>query len=154
MLVYPSVLTKDKNEHPFLSVGVIQSKDTSYGVTYFKYFGVLLQEMSIELGEELLRKFLAFASFSSSAPSRQKLLVESDFKVEKFAVDKDTSEVLFFEFFQLHPIKVNITFSRTEAEESKHTKTSASHNYNPLSTMVDVLTMTVGNISVTRLNFL
>lgn len=34
--------------------------------------------------------------------------------VEKHEVGKDSSEVLFFEFFQIHPVKVSLTFSRTE----------------------------------------
>ena len=151
MLLFPTVLSKDQkemSEHPFLSVGIIQSKDTSYGVTYYKYFGLLLQEFSIELGEELLRKIMAFASFSHSAPSRKMLILESDFVIPAFKVESDTSDVLFFEFFQLHPIKVNITFSRTEGEEVQGEKKVASRSYSPVSTIVDVLTMTVGNISV------
>lgn len=68
MLLYPAVLAKTQKEmehHPFLSLGVIQSRDKSYGVTYYKYFGLLLQEVAIEMGEELLRRLLSFADLTS-----------------------------------------------------------------------------------------
>lgn len=67
MLLYPAVLSKSQKEleaHPFLSLGVIQSTDKSFGVTYFKYFGLLLQEIAVEVGEELLRRVIDFANLS------------------------------------------------------------------------------------------
>jgi vacuolar protein sorting-associated protein 13A/C len=67
MLLYPSVLTrsqKELKEHPFLSFGAIQSRDRSYGVTNYKYLGLLIQEMSLEVGEETLRQLLNFANLS------------------------------------------------------------------------------------------
>lgn len=67
MLLYPAVLSKSKKEleeHPFLSLGAIQSRDRSYGVTYYKYLGLLVQEMALEMGEELLRNILNFVNLS------------------------------------------------------------------------------------------
>ena len=67
MLLYPAVISKSKHEldeHPFLSLGVIQSKDRSYGVTYYKYLGLLVQELSLEVGEDLLRKIIDFTNLS------------------------------------------------------------------------------------------
>lgn len=48
-----------------------------------------------------------------------RIIDEKGFEVAPFAVEKDISEVLFFEFFQIHPIKLNITFSRTEGPVKK-----------------------------------
>lgn len=67
MLLYPAVLSKSQKEleeHPFLSLGVIKSTDKSFGVTYFKYFGLLMQEIAVEVGEELLRRVVDFADLS------------------------------------------------------------------------------------------
>jgi len=148
MLLYPAVLSKSKKEleeHPFLSFGAIQSRDRSYGVTYYKYFGLLIQEMALEMGEELLRNILQFVNLSVLVAEPKKIVKEQDCVVAKYEVERDSSEVLFFEFFQIHPIKVNLTYSSTE-DASDGTKKSSSTN--PLSTVIDVLTMTFGNISV------
>lgn len=157
MLLYPAVLSKAAKElesHPFLSLGIIQSKDRSYGVTYYKYFGLLLQEMAIEVGEELLRRVLAFVDFSLLAVQKEGIIDEQDFAVAKFEVERDSSDVLFFEFFQMHPIKVSVTFSRTEGPTAEKGGGGGGFaSYNPMTMLVDVLTMTVGNISDAPLKF-
>jgi vacuolar protein sorting-associated protein 13A/C len=153
MMLYPAVINKsakELEEHPFLSLGIIQSRDTSYGVTYFKYFGLLLQEMSIEVGEELLRRLLNFGNFSLLTVQPRTIVTEKDYSIQHYQVGRDSSEVLFFEFFQMHPIKLNLTFSRTEDTEAARKKQIS---YNPLTTLLDVFTMTIGNISEAPLKF-
>ena len=148
MLLFPAVISKNAKEleeHPFLSLGIIQSRDTSYGVTYFKYFGLLLQEMSIEVGEELLRRLLDFVNFSILAAQAKTILTERDYSIQHYQVGRDSSEVLFFEFFQMHPIKVNLTFTSTEDTEAARKKEIT---FNPLMTLLDIFTKTIGNISV------
>lgn len=48
-----------------------------------------------------------------------RIIEDQCFLVAPFAVEKDISEVLFFEFFQVHPVKLSITFSRTEGPVKK-----------------------------------
>ena len=155
MLLYPAVLSKSKKEleeHPFLSFGAIQSRDRSYGVTYYKYFGLLVQEMALEMGEELLRNVLNFANLSVLVAQPKTIVTKQDCIVAPYAVERDSSEVLFFEFFQIHPVKINLTFSTTE-DLSEAKSTSSASSYNPLSAVIDVLIMTFGNISEAPMKF-
>jgi vacuolar protein sorting-associated protein 13A/C len=126
MLLFPTILSKtakDLNEHPFMSLGIIQSKDTSYGVTYVKYFGLLLQEISLEMGEELLRRILSFVNLSILSADASSIVSKEYLQIQKFEAGRDSSDLLFFEFFQMHPIKINLTFSRTEESDDAPKKT-------------------------------
>jgi hypothetical protein len=70
--------------------------------------------------------------------------------VPTYHMEKDSSAVLFFEFFQIHPIKVNLTFTTAENTSEQHS--SALSAYNPLTAVLNVLIMTFGNISVCFIN--
>lgn len=160
ILMYPAVIRRNEEEmesHPTLNIGIIKSKDTSHGVEYIKYFGLLLQEMNVEMGEELLKRILLYAQFdvkeSSLASGNANLLNESDFKYPTCSDESNghgSMMMYYFELFQIHPIKLNITFSLVEADEAKNAGISA---YNPLRPLLSILSMASGNISDAPLKF-
>lgn len=152
ILMYPAVVQKrdsELNEHPTLNVGIIKS-NADQGLDYFKYFGVLLQEMNIELGEELLKKIILFAQFKSILPPPGPLLQDCDFSVPPLRKTSVDTRLMYYELFQIHPIKVNVTFSKTESSGNDSEGISA---YNPLGPLLSVLSMASGNISDAPLKF-
>lgn len=152
ILMYPAVVQKKESElqeHPTLNVGIIKSNE-SRGVDYFKYFGVLLQEMNIELGEEQLQKIILFAQFDSIIPPPSPLLKDSDFVIPPLSDSSVDSKLMYFELFQIHPIKLNVSFSRTESSGNADGGISA---YNPLGPLLSILSMASGNISDAPLKF-
>ena len=153
ILMYPAVVKKkDKEleEHPTLNIGIIKSTEDR-GVDYYKYFGVLLQELNIELGEELLQKIILFAQFKSLAPEigSGSLLEESDFIVPQLKPASVDTKLMYYELFQIHPIKLNVSFSRTESTD----ESSSISAYNPLGPFITILSMASGNISDAPLKF-
>ncbi len=153
ILCYPAVIkrtAKDLSEHPTINLGVIKSRDTSHGVDYYKYFGLLMQELNLDLGEELLRKLLLFAQFESIAPPLKSLLSAEDLLVPEIQAGVGDARMMYYELFQIHPIKLNITFSRIEADDSGDSGIAA---YNPLGPLMSVLSMASGNISDAPLKF-
>ena len=152
ILMYPAVVKKKESEleeHPTLNVGIIKSNE-SRGVEYFKYFGVLLQEMNIELGEELLQKIILFAQFDSIIPPPAPLLKDSDFVIPPLSDSSVDNKLMYYELFQIHPIKLNVSFSRTESSGNDEGGISA---YNPLGPLLSILSMASGNISDAPLKF-
>jgi vacuolar protein sorting-associated protein 13A/C len=151
ILMYPAVVQKNEkelDEHPTLNIGIIKSNEGS-GVDYYKYFGVLLQEMNIELGEELLEKIILFAQFDSIIPPPSPLLQDTDFQIPPLRNASVDTKLMYYELFQIHPIKLNVSFSRTESD-SKSEGISA---YNPLGPLLSILSMASGNISEAPLKF-
>ena len=153
ILCYPAVIKRtaqDLSEHPTINLGIIKSRDTSHGVDYYKYFGLLLQELNLDLGEELLRKLLLFAQFESIIPPPKPLLSAEDFKVPELQTGPTDARMMYYDLFQIHPVKLNITFARIEADDSGNTGIAA---YNPLGPLMSVLSMASGNISDAPLKF-
>jgi vacuolar protein sorting-associated protein 13A/C len=155
ILVYPSVIKRtdaDMDEHPTLNVGIIQSR-MDRGVHYFKYCGILLQELTIELGEELLRKLIQFAQFESIRPWHGPLLQEADFVVPSLKTEAVDTKLMYFELLQIHPIKINVSFSRIEQSAESEGGTMVASSYNPLSPILTLFSMAGSNISDAPLKF-
>lgn len=153
ILMYPAVVQKKESElqeHPTLNVGIIKSNE-SRGVDYFKYFGVLLQEMNIELGEELLQQIILFAQFDSIIPPPSPLLKDSDLVFPALRDSNVDTKMMYFELFQIHPIKLNVTFAMTES--SGKAEGGGISAYNPLGPLLSILSMASGNISDAPLKF-
>jgi vacuolar protein sorting-associated protein 13A/C len=65
--LYPTILPKegkpDNGIKPTLQLALVRLKDASHGVDYYKYFTLLLQEMSVDFDEAFLYKLLDFFKF-------------------------------------------------------------------------------------------
>ncbi|KAG0003109.1 hypothetical protein BGZ80_007728 [Entomortierella chlamydospora] len=138
---------KDASAHPTLHSALVRAKDDTHGVVYFKYFSVLLQELTVSMDEDFLFTLLEFSKFNvpgwTEDPDKIELCQES-LELPKITTNDDENQ-LFFEVLHLHPMKVNLSFMRSERvniDEAQH-QTSSS---NPIMYLFNVLTMAIGNI--------
>ncbi|KAF8938290.1 hypothetical protein BGZ58_001218 [Dissophora ornata] len=138
---------KDASAHPTLHSALVRAKDESHGVVYFKYFSALLQELTVSMDEDFLYTLLEFSKFNvpgwTEDPSKVQLCDESLDLPEPTANDDESQ--LFFEVLHLHPMKLNLSFMRSDhvnIEEAQQ-KTSS---HNPIMYIFNVLTMAIGNI--------
>lgn len=114
ILLYPTVVSRfnDAEEQPILLMTTSQSKDTSYGVDYYHWFMVLLQELSLDIDEDFLYTAMEFFQFKSLAPEESKLYDQSSSIL--FPKSSETSEIMYFERLFLQPIQVNLSFAKLQ----------------------------------------
>ncbi|KAI9034346.1 hypothetical protein DFJ74DRAFT_600747 [Hyaloraphidium curvatum] len=143
IVLYPTQISKeiDDTQPPLLKMLLVHLKDTSYGVDYYKVLKVALQEVSLELDEDLLRMLLLFSKFATvpgSGDGKLSVILRSGPR---------TSLTLhsFFESFHLGPVKVNLSFTRTERADTEERRSRSM-----VALMLDVLTHTVGNVHVSH----
>ena len=140
---------KDSAAHPTLHSALVRAKDETHGVVYFKYFSALVQELTVAMDEDFLYTLLEFSKFNvpgwTEDPSKVQLCDESLDLPEPNANEGESQ--LFFEVLHLHPMKVNLSFMRSDRVniEEAQQKTSS---HNPIMYVFNVLTMAIGNIDV------
>ncbi|KAI8844441.1 hypothetical protein BJ741DRAFT_543605 [Chytriomyces cf. hyalinus JEL632] len=144
IFMYPSVLPKEGEEsfHPVFMASLSKSKDSSYGVDFYNWFTILLQEISIDLDEDFLFSLINFAKFE--VPGWEKTDVEMfDMMTIPEPKQTDADTRMYFEKFLLQPIQFNISFQRTQGG---NVDLSSRESRNVLTFLFDVFTMTVGNM--------
>lgn len=117
--MYPSVLSADpskKDTPAVFQAALVRSKDTSHGVDYYKYFTVLLQEMSLEADEDYLNQLIDFFRFSSLPVWEEEILWDPHAIVTEPKYSDEGSR-MYFEVFQIQPMKLNITFATSDKKE-------------------------------------
>jgi len=122
----------------------VKSKDQSHGLTYIKYFTVLLQEVSVDVDEDLLFSIIEFLNFK--VPGWGNDIKESNWSQVLALSDphlKKCETQMYFEIFHLQPIKVNFSFVRTKRINQENIPTGS---HNPLSFVLNVLTMGLANV--------
>ncbi|KAF9166895.1 hypothetical protein DFQ26_006563 [Actinomortierella ambigua] len=139
--------TKDAQSHPTLHGALVRAKDDTHGVVYFKYFSALVQELTFTMDEDFVYTLLEFTDFKVSGwsddPSKAQLCDESLDLPEPKANDSESQ--LFFEVLHLHPMKVNISFFRSDRVNIEEAQQQTS-SHNPIMYIFNVLTMAIGNI--------
>jgi len=149
VILYPTTHFDNKDEiQPIIQMSFSKNKSLKYGVNYFEYFDSLIQEFSLNLDEELLHSLIEFMNFSSLQRNNEEndILLKETNNINNTMLD-DTNK-LYFEVFQLQPIKANISFARiehmdSEVEDSEYNRNNSN---NIFTYIADVLTMTIGNI--------
>ncbi|ORY51917.1 hypothetical protein BCR33DRAFT_712120 [Rhizoclosmatium globosum] len=144
IFLYPSVLPKEGEEsfHPVLMASLSKSKDSSYGVDFYNWFTILLQEISIDLDEDFLYALINFAKFEVIGWEQEDVpMFDSMIIPEPKQTDGETR--MYFEKFFLQPVQFNISFQRTQGG---NVDVSSRESRNILTFLFDVFTMTVGNI--------
>ncbi|KAJ2739710.1 Vacuolar protein sorting-associated protein 13, partial [Coemansia sp. Cherry 401B] len=128
IVLYPTTLgavTAGVSSPPALQAVVVRAKDRSYGVEYFKYASVLVQEVSVELDEDFLYALLDFVKFDvPGRDARARDAGESDDDDDNASLmlasaipevrALDEGLQLYFEFLHIQPFKLNISFMRTQ----------------------------------------
>jgi vacuolar protein sorting-associated protein 13A/C len=156
IILYPTEIPKHGNEsnlHPALRFIAVKTKDESYGVEFYKYVTFLIQAMSFEVDEDFLFALLDFAKYSIPGAEIENnhdddLNPHSMEIVEPKA--QEDEHLSFFEVFHVQPLKLNISFTRTERINQEE---SPPPSHNPITFLFNVLTMTIGSINDAPIKF-
>ncbi|KAI7863658.1 hypothetical protein BDF14DRAFT_1733660 [Spinellus fusiger] len=153
ILLYPTNVAKESKQDilPTFQLALDRVKDDSHGVLYFKYFSVLLQEMSVEISEEFIYAILEFshidvAGWSSVANEK---LWEYNNEIPDVMLE-DVITQLYFEMLSIQPIRFDLSFLRTD---EVNTVGERSQSNSPLTFFVNILTMAIGNINAAPMRF-
>ncbi|KAI9229411.1 MAG: hypothetical protein DHS80DRAFT_13996 [Piptocephalis tieghemiana] len=155
IVFYPTVINASKataQSHPALHGAVVRSRDTAHGVQYYKYCSLLMQEMSLELDEDFLMALLDISKFDDIRPKTSRDDPPSRDEDERAKEEADEGNQLYFELLHIQPIKVNLSFLRTErytmeAVDMDGEGGSLFAGSNPINFILNILTMTVGNMN-------
>ena len=147
IILYPSVVPKSGKEleaHPILHAAITRVKDDSYGVQYIKYFTILLQQLTVEIDEDFIFALLDFAKIPGASWTQPKedKLCDDNLDIPEPQLEEQGQD-MYFELLQLQPMQFDISFVRTERVNAEDTMQSR----NPLMFVVNVLTMSVGNVN-------
>lgn len=154
IFMYPTKIPKDTEEdfRPVLLGTLTKSKDSSYGLDYYHFFSVLLQELSFELDEDFLMTLMDFFKFDVAGWEQQEgfgcklilsVLVDTNLEIPK-PVSSEEETRLYCERFFLQPVKINVSFYRTQAQAKDDDRP---RSQNIIGFVFDVFTMAVGNIT-------
>jgi vacuolar protein sorting-associated protein 13A/C len=173
IILYPTVVPKTEKEladRPILNLSGTLLKDSEHGVIRFKYFQLLLQEMTAEADEDFLWAILetvqsvvasfhiedSYDGFQISQPPVQ----------DNEGIVEASSGNIYFELFLLHPIQVNVSFVRTETINSEPTLLNEYifphsslicrwylSSKNPLGILINIVTMAGLNINDAPITF-
>ncbi|KAI8644804.1 hypothetical protein BD408DRAFT_104972 [Parasitella parasitica] len=158
ILLYPTNLTdngsrKDNKILPTVQMALDRVKDDSHGVVYFKYFSILLQEMSIELDETFVYAVMDFVHIDDGQKASDPA---TDAKLWEYTTDipdvkpHDNVAQIYFEVFSIQPIRFDLSFLRSDQEDGK---SNVQQTNTPLMYIVNALTMAIGNINQAPLRF-
>ncbi|KAE9408077.1 vacuolar protein sorting-associated protein vps13 [Gymnopus androsaceus JB14] len=144
VILQPTPLPKDSAALPTVQASIILLKDEDHGVLFVKYCSILLQALTIEADEDLLFSIydltqIKGASWDQDIPD---VLIQHG---EDIPEPQETAagQALYFEVLELQPIKLSLSFMRTERVSSEE-KLSIR---NPLAVVLNAFTMAVGNIN-------
>ncbi|KAI9097290.1 hypothetical protein DFS34DRAFT_116945 [Phlyctochytrium arcticum] len=155
IFLYPTVIPKEGEEdyHPVLMMSLSRSKDPSYGVEYFDWFTILLQELSVDMDEEFLGALIKFSKFNVPGWDEEKSkLCDLSLVLPEPPLSHDENK-LYFETFLLQPVQINVSFVKTQSVNMEEARP---RQHGVLTFVLDILTMTLGNIhdAPVRLNAL
>ncbi|KIM48205.1 hypothetical protein M413DRAFT_439924 [Hebeloma cylindrosporum] len=147
VILQPTPLPKESagvGALPTVQASVIWLKDQEHGVFFIKYCSVLLQALTIETDEDLLFAIYDLVQIRGASweEGTADVLIQFPDDINEPSMDA-IGQDLYFEVLELQPIKLSLSFMRTERVNSED-KLSIR---NPLAVVVNALTMTVGNIN-------
>ncbi|TCD71537.1 hypothetical protein EIP91_008918 [Steccherinum ochraceum] len=134
---------------PTVQASMIWLKDQEHGVTFVKYFSVLLQALTVEADEDFLFTLYDLTKLKGASwdEEQQDVLIESE---SDEIIEPQTTgggEDIYFEVLELQPIRLSISFMRTERVSSED-KLSLR---NPIAVVINAITMAVGNVNDAQL---
>ena len=156
IVMFPSTIRRIRpsspsGEHHFLRAALLVNRDETHGLRHIVYAGLLLQEMNVELGDDVVKAVLDMFRFESIRAPKSTLFRPEE--LEHLALGSsflDASAPIYFENLQIHPIIINFTFTKTELGFGED---KSAGGYNPLGALINILTLTMGNVSDASLRF-
>ncbi|KAH7104413.1 vacuolar protein sorting-associated protein vps13 [Auriculariales sp. MPI-PUGE-AT-0066] len=151
VILQPTPLQRNSTQTsapPVVQISLIVLKDQAHGVTFIKYASVLLQALTVQTDEDFLFALLDLSKLKGASWEHEQdtvLIQDAGDIVEPSGPPKDAME-LYFEVLELQPIQLSISFMRTDRvnSEDRHVVLITT---NPLSFLVNAVTMVVGNIN-------
>lgn len=129
---------------PTVQASIIWLNDEEHGVFFVKYCSILLQALTVEADEDFLFSVYDLTKIKGASwdVAQEDILIQSPEDIpEPQAVAR--GQDLYFEVLELQPIKLSISFMRTE-RVSGEDKLSLR---NPFAVVLNAITMAVGNVN-------
>ncbi|KAK7064233.1 hypothetical protein R3P38DRAFT_3417731, partial [Favolaschia claudopus] len=147
VILQPTPIPKESNGTaalPTVQASVIWLKDQAHGVLFVKYCSILLQALTIETDEDLLFSIYDLTQIKGASWEQgvADILIQNEGEIQE-PTTTAAGQDLYFEVLELQPIKLSLSFMRTErvsAEEKLSIR-------NPLAVVINAITMAVGNIN-------
>ncbi|KAF8078623.1 vacuolar protein sorting-associated protein 13, partial [Lyophyllum atratum] len=147
VVVQPTPIAKEASgvaPLPTVQASILWLKDQEHGVLFVKYCSILLQALTVEADEDLLFSIYDLTQIKGASwESETEDILLQDIETIPEPVDNAVGQELYFEILELQPIKLSLSFMRTERVSSEE-KLSIR---NPLAVVVNALTMTIGNVN-------
>lgn len=160
IILYPTNLTDngDRNRQdqkilPTIQLALDRVKDDSHGVVYFKYFSILLQQMSIEVDETFILALVELTQLTDAEADK-----ESDDDIKPWEYTTEIPDIkphnniaqIYFETFSIQPIRFDLSFLRSDGNNNVN---QSQQSDTLLMYLVNALTMAIGNINQAPLRF-
>ncbi|OCH96150.1 vacuolar protein sorting-associated protein 13 [Obba rivulosa] len=129
---------------PTVQASVIWLTDQAHGVFFVKYCSILLQALTIEADEDFLFSVYDLTKIKGASwdEEQEDILVQEPDDIPE-PQDTVSGRDVYFEVLELQPIRLSISFMRTERISSED-KLSIR---NPFAVVINAITMAVGNIN-------
>ncbi|KAA1471483.1 DUF1162-domain-containing protein [Dentipellis sp. KUC8613] len=135
---------KDVAALPAVQGSIIWLNDQAHGVLFVKYCSILLQALTIEADEDFLFSLYELSQIKGAfwEEEEQDILIPNGEEIPE-PEDTMSGPELYFEVLELQPIRLALSFMRTERVSGEE-KLSIR---NPLAVIVNALTMALGNVN-------
>ncbi|TBU65089.1 vacuolar protein sorting-associated protein 13 [Dichomitus squalens] len=147
VLLQPTPITQESKSVaalPTVQASFIWLNDQEHGVFFIKYCSVLLQALTVEADEDFLFALYDLTKIKGASwdVAQEDVLFENP---EDIPEPQETSSGLdlYFEVLELQPIKLSISFMRTERISSEDQLMLR----NPAAVVLNAITMAIGNVN-------
>jgi len=147
VLLQPTPIPKEASaiaSPPTVQASVIWLNDEAHGVLFIKYCSILLQALTIETDEDFLLSLYDLTKIQGASWDSQvvDVLIEHPNDVPE---PKETApgQHLYFEVLELQPIRLQLSFMRTERISSEEKLNLR----NPLAVFLNAVAMAIGNVN-------
>ncbi|PCH33647.1 vacuolar protein sorting-associated protein vps13 [Wolfiporia cocos MD-104 SS10] len=129
---------------PTIQSSLIWLKDQEHGVFFVKYCSILLQALTIEADEDFLYALFDLTRIKGASwdEEQEDVLISQPGDIPEPSGVASGADV-YFEVLELQPIRLSISFMRTERLSGADTLSLR----NPFAVVINAITMAVGNIN-------
>ncbi|KAG5647989.1 hypothetical protein DXG03_007023 [Asterophora parasitica] len=123
VVIQPTPIAKEANgvaALPTVQASILWLKDQEHGVLFVKYCSILLQALTIEADEDLLFSIYDLTQIKGASweAGTEDVLLQNIETIPE-PVDNAVGQELYFEILELQPIKLSLSFMRTERVSSE-----------------------------------
>ncbi|KAH9937704.1 vacuolar protein sorting-associated protein 13 [Fomitopsis serialis] len=130
---------------PTIQGSMIWLKDQQHGVFFVKYCSILLQALTIEADEDFLYALYDLTQIKGASwdQGQEDVLIPFPEDIKEPDLSTTSGQDLYFEVLELQPIRLAISFMRTERLNSEDNLSIR----NPFAVVINAITMAIGNIN-------